>query len=386
MSQDLLRNEHHIKRGMEELVVDTTSISWVDGHNGRLYYRGLDIAELAAHSTFEECAYLLMCGSLPHKKSLDAFVWKLRQVAQTPEKVLRIIQELPRTSHPLFALQTALAALGCIDPGQKFSEEESLLEKALRIVAQTPVILAASYRHHLGMPIINPREDLTHAENFMFMLSGKIPTKRQARCMELAFILQMDHGFNSSTFTARAVASTLTNMYASTSAAVGALSGPLHGGASEQVIEMIKDAREHGDIGEYVCNVLLNKGKLMGMGHRVYKNVDPRARIFEDLLEQLTPKNDPHSDLVLLRKIEHAARRVFEADGKPIFVNVDFWSGSVYAKLGIQPILYPAIFAAARIVGWTAHIIELRQNNRLYRPKSLYIGEVDVPYVPLDRR
>lgn len=386
MAQDLLKSPTAIKRGMDDLVVDTTSISWVDGVNGALYYRGLNIAELAAHATFEETAYLLLCGALPNSKQLAAFTWKLRQLSHTPEKIMRIIQELPQTTRPLAALQTALAALACTDPGQRYAEDESLLEKSMRIIAQTPVILAAAYRHHRDAPILSSRTDLNHAENFMYMLGGKVPTKRQARCMEIALILQMDHGFNSSTFTARAVASTLTNMYAATSAAVGALSGPLHGGASEQVMEMLKDVRASGDPAAYVLSLLENGGKIMGMGHRVYKAVDPRARIFEDALQQLTAENEKGSDIQMLRNIEFVARAFFEKKGLPLFVNVDFWSGAVYSKLGIHPILYPAIFAASRIAGWTAHILELRQNNRLYRPKSLYVGEINVPYVPLDQR
>ncbi len=386
MAQDVLKALGEIKRGMEDLVVDTTSISWVDGVNGELFYRGINIAELAAHASFEETSYLLMCGTLPQKAQLEAFTWKLRHLTQTPEKIMRIIQELPHSASPLAALQTSLAALSCTSDSLGHLGEESLLEMAMRIVAQTPVILAAAYRHFKGKPILAPRTDLNHSENFLYMLGGVIPTKRQARFMETALILQMDHGFNSSTFTARAVASTLTNMYAATSAAVGALSGPLHGGASEQVIEMLKDLQSAPNRLEYVQSLLNAKGKIMGMGHRVYKNVDPRARIFEDMLQNLTAPHEKDSDFENLRFIEKIARNHFQLSEQPIYVNVDFWSGAVYRKLGIHQILYPAIFAAARIVGWVSHILELRQNNRLYRPKSQYIGELNVPYVPLDRR
>ncbi|MCA2959278.1 MAG: citrate/2-methylcitrate synthase [Silvanigrellales bacterium] len=377
-----------VRRGMDDLVVDTTAISWVDGEGGNLYYRGISIGELAAHASFEETAYLLLCGTLPTASQLEAFTWKLRALAFTPEKVLRILQELPRTTQPLAALQTALAALSCVDPGERYSKEESLLEKAMRIVAQTPVLLGAAYRHHRGVPIVAPRNDLNHAENFMYMLTGRIPSKRQARVMELALILQMDHGFNSSTFTARAVASTLTNMYAATSAAVGALSGPLHGGASEAVVDMLEEAESSGDVEAYTIGLLASGGKIMGMGHRVYRNIDPRARIFENMLHDISTEEEEEADddLKALKRIESVATKYFADRGKPIFVNVDFWSGAVYRKLGIQKILYPAIFAAARIAGWTAHILELRQDNRLYRPKSKYIGDLDVPYVPLEER
>jgi citrate synthase len=381
MSQDQV-----IRRGMDELVVDTTSVSWVDGQQGRLYYRGYRIEDLAKSASFEEVAYLLLCGELPTAQQLQRLSWKLRQLSHTPEKTIRILQELPRDTPPLAALQTALAALGCTDPKPKYSEEETLLGLALRIIAQTPIILAASYRLHQGATILSARDDLSHAQNFLYMLSGRVPDDESARAMEIALILQMDHGFNSSTFTARAVASTLTNMYAATSAAVGALSGPLHGGASEEVVQMLAEIEEWGDPKSYLDNLFASGGKVMGMGHRVYKQTDPRAVVFEQLLAQLNRNEANQKDISTLRYVSARAREHFEARKQPIHVNVDFWSGAVYKRLGIQPILFPAIFAAARIVGWCAHIIELRQNNRLYRPLSNYTGPIDLKFVPIGER
>jgi citrate synthase len=375
-----------VRRGMDDLVVDTTSVSWVDGQRGRLYYRGYRVEELAKKGTFEEIAYLLLCGELPSEQQLLAFTWKLRQLSHTPEKIIRILQELPRQTAPLSALQTALAALGCTDPAQRTSEEENLLGLAMRIIVQTPIILAAFYRLNQGSCILSPRDDLSHAENFLYMLSGRVPDPRDVRAMEIALILQMDHGFNSSTFTARAVASTLTNIYAATSAAVGALSGPLHGGASELVVEMLDEIEEWGDVDTYLDQLFAQGGKVMGMGHRVYKQTDPRAVIFEELLQEMTRAEKDPKDLRILSRIAQRARAHFESRQQPIHVNVDFWSGAVYRRLGIQPILFPAIFAAARIVGWCAHILELRQNNRLYRPLSMYTGPVDLKFTPLKER
>lgn len=386
MAQDPLSQSKTVRRGMDDLVVDTTAISWVDGQQGRLYYRGYRIEDLARGATFEEVAYLLLCGQLPNVKQLTSFSWKLRQLSHTPEKIIRVLQELPRNTPPLAALQTALAALGCTDPGPKYSEEETLLGLAMRIIAQTPVILAAFYRLHQGSPMLSARDDLSHAENFLYMLHGRVPDARAARAMEIALILQMDHGFNSSTFTARAVASTLTNMYAATSAAVGALSGPLHGGASEQVVEMLAEIEEWGNPETYLDKLFAAGGKVMGMGHRVYKQVDPRAVIFEELLAELTQSEKNPNDVLTLKLISERARKHFASKGKDIHINVDFWSGAVYRRLGIQPVLFPAIFAAARIVGWCSHIIELRQNNRLYRPLSSYTGPLDVPFTPLKDR
>lgn len=378
--------EEDIHRGMEDIVVDTTSVSLVDGVNGQLYYRGINVAELVAHATFEETAWLLLYGKLPSKNQLDAFQWGLSSMSKMQEKILRIIEEFPQNSSPLLILQTGLASLACIDTIDDYLEEENHLEKVMRIIAQTPVIIAASYRHHLGVSVLEPRNDLNFVDNFIYMLCGKIPSKLQSRCMEVALIIQMDHGFNSSTFTVRTVASTLANFYSSVSAAVGALSGPLHGGASELVIQMLQEVRVSGDVKKYVHDLLQSGGKIMGMGHRVYKTVDPRAEIFKDLLEKLTPKNEVNSDLQRLSQIEQEARKYFDEKMLPVYTNVDFWSGSVYRRLGVLPIVYPAIFAVARMVGWCAHILELRQNNILYRPKSHYIGELSVPYVPIEKR
>lgn len=386
MAQDPMAQSQSIRRGMDDLVVDTTAVSWVDGQNGRLYYRGYRVEDLAKKGSFEEIAYLLLCGHLPSQEQLLAFTWKIRQLSHTPEKIMRILQELPRHTAPLSALQTALAALGCTDPGPKYSEEETLLGLALRIIAQTPIILAAFYRLHQGSCVLSAREDLGHAENFLYMLSGRVPTAQETRAMEIALILQMDHGFNSSTFTARAVASTLTNMYAATSAAVGALSGPLHGGASEQVIDMLEEIEEWGDVDGFLDHLFAHGGKVMGMGHRVYKQTDPRAKVFEELLAELTTNENNPQDIKILKRVAARAREHFAKKNQPIHINVDFWSGAVYRRLGIQPILFPAIFAAARIVGWCSHIIELRQNNRLYRPLSMYTGAVDLKFVPLKER
>lgn len=386
MTQEPMQDSQSIRRGMDDLVVDSTAVSWVDGQRGRLYYRGYRVEDLAQKASFEEVAYLLLCGHLPTQQQLTAFQWRLRQFSHTPEKIIRILQELPRNTPPLSALQTALAALGCTDPGPKYSEEETLLGLAMRIIAQTPIILAAFYRLNQGSFFLSAREDLSHAENFLYMLSGHAPSARDARAMEIALILQMDHGFNSSTFTARAVASTMTNMYAATSAAVGALSGPLHGGASEQVMDMLREVEEWGDVETYLDYLFAHGGKVMGMGHRVYKRKDPRAVQFEELLTELTREENNPKDIDILNRIAEKAGAHFASKNREIHINVDFWSGAVYRRLGIQTVLFPAIFAAARIVGWCAHILELRQNNRLYRPLSMYTGPLDLKFTPIKDR
>jgi citrate synthase len=384
--QDPLKQNDDLKYNMHDMIIDTTCISWVDGINGRLFYRGINIAELSAHATFEETAWLLLTGKLPTKSRLDGFQWGLSNMSHSQEKLIRIIEEFPQHSNPLLVLQTGLASLACIDRSEEYLEEENHIEKVMRVIAQTPVILSAAYRHYLGVPLLEPRSDLTYVENFIYMLFGKIPTKNQSRCMEIALIIQMDHGFNPSTFTARTVASTLTNFYSATSAAVGALSGTLHGGASELTVEMLNKAKKSGNVTKYVRDLLNSGGKVMGMGHRVYKTLDPRAVIFKDILSQLTNKDEKNNDLILLSEIEEEARKYFQEKMLPVHVNVDFWSGAVYKKLGIHPVLYSAIFAAARMVGWCSHILELRQKNKIYSPESCYIGEINIPYVPIEQR
>lgn len=383
---DTSKKPEDIKQNMQDIIVDTTGISWVDGDNGRLFYRGINIAELAAHASFEETAWLLLVGKLPDKIKLDAFSWGLRNMSSSQEKIIRIIKEFPQRSKPLLILQTALAALASIDRNENYLEEENFIEKVMRIIAQTPVVLSAAYRHYLGVPLLEPRSDLSFVENFIYMLFGKIPTKNQSRCMEIALIIQMDHGFTSSTFIARSVASTQTNFYSATSAAVGALTGNLHSGTSALVIELIKNAKNSGNVKDYIYNLLNSGGKVVGMGHRIYKTMDPRAIIFKDLLSQLTSKDEKENDFNILLEIEQVARKYFEEKMLPIYANVDLWSGAVYKKLGIQPVLYSAIFAAARIVGWCAHILELRQSNKIYYPESKYVGFKDIPYVPLEQR
>jgi citrate synthase len=374
---------------MDNMVVDWTRISFVDGQKGRLYYRGIDIAELAAQATFEETMYLLICGLLPTQRQLDAMCWKLRHLALPPDRVLRIIKELPRQASPLQALQVALSALVCIEQGERLSPEESLFENTLRVIAQTPVLVAAMHRHSLGLPLISPLSTLNHAENFHYMLTGQIPSKMTARFFETALILQMDHGFNPSTFTARAVASTLAGVPAAAAAAVSALSGPLHGGATTSVLEMIdgfRDATTPQEIRERIQSRLSLGQRIMGMGHRVYRTFDPRARILDDLLLQLTGQAQIKADYDLLKSIEIAALDEFRSRDRKLFTNIDFWTGTLYHHLGLGRPLYPAIFASARIVGWCSHVLELRQENRLYRPLSQYRGDIGVAYTPIAER
>lgn len=351
------RNDDLPQRGMDNLVVDTTEVSLVDGQAGSLSYRGIDVLQLSRFSNFEESAFLLLFGKLPNKAELERFVWKLRHLTVIPERTIRIIQELPSFTPPLYAMQCCLATLGAMDMAEEQDVNENLVEKAMRIIALSSLIIATVYRHLKGLPLLLPRNDLTHTQNFLYMLQGYVPNVTQTSVLEQALILQMDHGFNASTFVARAVASTLTNLYSAVSAAVGALAGPLHGGASPLVVQMLEEARHYGDAAGYTLKLLASGKRIQGMGHRVYRTTDPRAHAFESLLQQLTPVADAQSELVWLRQIEYTARSYFKRSSKPIFTNVDFWSGAVYKCIGINPVLYPSLFAISRVVGWLAHIL-----------------------------
>jgi citrate synthase len=374
------------KDSKQNFVSDSTSITFVDGLKGRLLYRGINIAELAAHASFEETAWLLISGTLPSQSKLEGFQWGLRTMSHSHEKVLRIIEEFPQQSHPLFVLQTSLAALSCLDRSEEYLEEENHVEKVTRIIAQTPVILSAAYRHYLGLPMLEARSDLNFVENFIYMLFGKILTKKQTRFLEVAMILQMDHGLTPESCTARLVTSALSHFYAAASAAVGACGRTMHLGMNELVLEMLKNARESGNIEQFVKNILISGKKILGMGHDVYKTVDPRALIFKDLLSQLTSQDEKESDFILLSQIEEESRKYFQERKTPVHANIDFWSGSVYKKLGIHPILYSAIFAAARMVGWCAHILETKRNSKIYAMRSGYFGQFDIPYTLLKER
>jgi citrate synthase len=379
-------------RGMENLVADVTSISLVDGERGRLFYRGIAIEELAAKSSFEETCFLLFFGSLPNASQLAGFRWKLRHSFRSPEKILRVILEQPKHAPILPVLQTCLAAMGCLDPLQpQIQSLENLLDKCMRIVAQTLAIVTKCYRHKMGEASIQNRDDLNFVKSFLYLLNGTIPNNMQTRFLEIALICQMDHGFNSSTFTARTVASTLATPFSACSAALGALSGPLHGGACLEMFSLMKTLRQHSNLEDAIEIYSVGKkqyGKMPGIGHKIYQTTDPRARIFEALIREYMdayPKQKQIvSDYYMLKELERIAPKY--CPNQNGFVNLDFWSPLLYQCIGIPIPVYPAIFATARITGWLAHILELRLDNKLYRPKFEYVGRVNQTYVNVEDR
>ena len=371
-------------KGLEGVIAALSSISYIDGSNGRLIYRGIPIEMLAKYSTYEETAYLLLNGELPRKDALDEFSSKLRKYRNLPEKVEECLLELPPNPHPMDILKVAVAHSGLYDPDQHLSCREGAVDKVIRIVAQIPTMIAYYHRARMGKEVVPPDPELGHAENFLYMLHGKKPDKEEARIFDVALILHAEHGLNASTFAAMVTASTLSDINSAIVSAIGTLKGPLHGGANERVLKMLEEIGSPDRVEEYVLNALREKRRIMGFGHRVYKTYDPRARILKEYAEYLSEKHGDRKWISIGEKIEEVMIR--ELGKKGIFPNVDFYSGIVYSFLGIPRDLFTPVFAMARSVGWAAHVCEYVQNNRIFRPRAYYIGPDYVEYVPIEKR
>ncbi len=368
--------------GLEGVIVAESAISYVDGQNGRLVYRGYSIEDLAQHSTFEETTKLLLDDELPKKKELEAFRSQLAENRAVDEQVLDLIHELPTDAEPMAVLQTAVSALGMFDPDGRDNSPEAVRRKAIRLVVQFPTIVAAFDRLRNGEEPVEPRADLGHAANFLHMLRGEEPDPADARIMDVCLILHAEHGMNAATFAARVTTATLSDIHSAITSAVGTLKGPLHGGANQGVMEMLLDIAERNvEPAEYVAEKLAAHEKVMGFGHRVYKTMDPRAPIlrgFSRALGECTGHEEWYrmsETLVSTMKAE-----------KGLDPNVDFFSTSTYYALGIPVDLYTPIFAIARVSGWCTHVEAQLAHNRLIRPRAQYVGKRDLQYVPVDRR
>lgn len=373
-------------RGLEGVIADESKICKINGQDGKLYYYGYSIYDIAAnHATFDEVTYLLLHGALPSASQLAAFGDSLRSQRRIPAGIIDLIKAFPKDAHAMQALQTLVSALGMYDTVEG-KELPSHFARSTALIAQFPTLIAAFARHRAGKDILEPRPDLDHSANFLYMVNGEAPSAQAAKTFEMALILHMEHGFNASTFTARVVGSTLTNIYSTVSAAVGALFGPLHGGANEGALEMIEEIGSLENAEGYVVNKLANKGKIMGMGHRVYRAKDPRSVVLEGMLSDLVDRTGNRRDYDILKRVEGVMKAEMEKRGKDVYPNVDFFSGALYRMLGIEVQYFTCIFALARVVGWTAHVLELWSNNRLYRPTSYYAGSIDVPWTPMAQR
>ncbi|TBH17449.1 citrate synthase/methylcitrate synthase [Thermus thermamylovorans] len=374
-----------VARGLEGVLFTESRMCFIDGEAGKLYYYGIPIQELAERSTFEETTFLLLHGRLPNRDELESFQKDLARRRVLPDHLLDCFHHYPTSAHPMSFLRTAVSQLGMLDPTEGDISQEALYEKGLDLIAKFATIVAANKRLREGKEPLPPREDLSHAANFLYMASGVEPSKEQERLMDAALILHAEHGFNASTFTAIAAFSTETDLYSAITAAVASLKGPRHGGANEAVMRMIEEIGTPERAREWVQEKLAKKERIMGMGHRVYKAFDPRAGVLERLARRVAEAHGHSREYRILKIVEEEAGRVLNPRG--IYPNVDFYSGVVYSDLGFGLEFFTPIFAVARISGWVGHLLEYQAlDNRLLRPDARYIGELDAPYVPLEAR
>jgi len=371
-----------VVRGLEGVVAAATQLSDVRGNEGKLVYRGIDINELAEHSTFEETVDLLWYGALPTRDLLDKLAKKLSTARPLPHEVIEGMELFPRHSSPMDVLRSVVSILGMDDPDGASNSVSANVRKSIRLTAQLPTIVAAWHNISKGRKPVPPRFDLSHAANFLYMLDGKEPTEQAARILDIALILHMDHGLNASTFVARSIASTESDMYSAVSGAIGALKGPLHGGANEAVMKMLMQINDISKVDDFVVKTLATKGKIMGFGHRIYRTTDPRA----EQLRRIALALAKHSGNTKWIDMSEKMREVMARERPNIYVNVDFYSASVYYTLGIPIDLFTPIFAISRVAGWTAHVMEQLMDNRIMRPDSIYAGAPEQKYIPIDQR
>jgi citrate synthase len=367
-------------KGLEGVVAAQTRISDVDGRQGRLFYAGYDIADLAAHASFEETIYLLHHLELPTPAQLEETVATLRAESGLDPLLLELIASLAERTGPMTTLRTAVSAAAALDPDDDQSDEANL-RKAYRLMAKTPQIIATYQRLRTGGDAIEPRDDLGVAANFLHALTGKQPDPQVARDFDVVLVLYADHTLNASTFAGRVAAATLADMYAAATAAVATLQGPLHGGAIEEVWEMLEDIGTPDRAPAWVRARLADKQKIMGFGHRVYKTWDPRATVLREIAERLGRQFGETRWYDTSVRVQETVMAE-----KPLYPNVDFYTASVYSALQLPPDLYTPLFAAARMAGWTAHIREQYADNRLIRPDSEYVGPEPRAWRPLEAR
>jgi len=370
------------EKGLEGIIAAKTAISYIDGQNGRLFYQGIEINELADQSTFEETVYLLWHGSLPTPEQLQELDSMLKAQRRLPPQLIDLMRTLPTDALPMEVLRTGVSALSAFEADSDETTPEALVKHAARLTAAVPTIVAAWERIRNGNEVVEPRDDLSHAGNFLNMLCGEAPNERAARVLDIALILHADHGLNASTFAARVTASTLADMYSAITSAIGTLKGPLHGGANEQVMRMLERIGDVEQARPFIEDALTNKVKIPGFGHRVYRADDPRALQLRKISKDVGEANgDPH-----WYRLSEAVAEVMEEKKPTLPVNVDFFSASTYHTLGIPSDQFTPIFAVSRVAGWTAHVIEQIANNRLIRPDSLYTGPMDIKYTPIGQR
>ena len=379
-------SEVEIKEGLQGVYITKSKICKVDGQQGKLYYRGYRIEDLAEKSTYEEVSYLLLYGKLPNKEELSSFDKALKEERIIPEEIKDLIRKFSKAK-TLDLLRTAMSAMSYDDPQPYSPDENENIKKAIKIISKTATIAAAISRVKEGKEIVEPDNSLNHAENFLYMLTGSKPDKEMAKLIDIMFILHAEHSSNASTFATLVACSTLADVYAGVTAGIATLKGPLHGGADEAAVKMMKEIGKPENTENYINEALAGKKKIMGFGHRVYKTYDPRAKILKSYLDKVS--NNSNQEINTLIEIALKAEKMMieklgESHG--IWPNVDFFSGPLYMHLGIKPEFFDTVFASSRTVGWLSHVIEYWRNNKLFRPLEEYDGEIDLKYIPIEER
>ncbi len=382
--------------GLRGVLVADTYISSIDGIKGELSYRGYDIHDLAEYSTSEEVAYLLLYGNLPNPSELDRFSKKLMVERKIPEGILNYMAQIPKNSSPMDVLQATTALLSGFDSENSDDSKDANTQRAIKLIAKTPTFVASWHRIRQGLSPIEPKPDLNRASNFLYMLKGEIVDNDTAEDFDTCLLIHAEHSFNASAFTARVVASTRAHMYAAISAATGALSGELHGGANTQVMRNLEEIGDPKKVEAWVKQEFDRHERVMGMGHAVYRTIDPRAEILKHISEKLARRTGDPKWFLITEEIEEATKKEFRNRKKAdIYPNVDLYTASVYHMMGIPTDLFTPVFAIARILGWTAHVLEEKFPRppikpELYRPnaeyRGHYCGPVGCKYLPLEKR
>jgi citrate synthase len=373
-----------LRPGLADVPVAESAISYIDGKRARLEYRGIAVETLARESCFEETSWLLLRGELPTQKQLADFDAELRRHRKLPYQLLDLLKCLPAGGHPMASLQAGVAALGMYFGGHGKKSPDANWESSVRLIAALPTIVAAFHRLRSNEEPIAPRDDLDHAGNFYAMLLDRDPSPAIRKVLDACLILHAEHTMNASTFAARVTGSTLADPYSVICTAIGTLSGSLHGGANEEVLTMLDEIGTVANARPWLENATTSKAKVMGFGHRVYKVKDPRATVLQELADNVFAESGRPKLYEVALELERVAAGLLGPKG--IYPNVDFFSGIVYESLGIPRDLFTPIFAIARSAGWLAHWLEQLENNRLYRPEQVYVGKIDAPYVPLEKR
>ena len=369
-------------RGLEGVVALDSALSFIDGQKGELIYHGYNIFDLAEHTSFEEVAYLLWNGRLPNRRERDELLQHLQAERELPPMVMDLLRMTPEDANPMAALRTAVSGLALFDAEADVHTPEANYRKAIRLTARIPTIIAAFDRLRKGLEPVRPLRRGSTAFDFLYMLSGEEPGTAAERTFDTCLVLHAEHGLNASTFTARVIGATLSDMYSAITGAIGALKGPLHGGANIEVMRMLLEIDRTGrDPVDYVKEKLARKERIMGFGHRVYKTLDPRAAILRVMVEELSEERGQRKWYDYSVKIMETMERE-----KGLYPNVDFFSASVYHMLGLDSDLFTPIFAMSRVTGWTAHLLEQWKANRLIRPRAEYVGPRDLKVKPIDER